>query len=497
VWSTSLDASHTWDDLTTHTVKVRARCAQHTDKISNWSNGKPITVAETVSRPSQPSGSTSLGLDQLASYSTGATSSCGHVLEYKFDWDDGEIRDWGVSSSASHAWKIKGSFYVTVFARCKAHPDVVSAVSPALAVIVDDETVSMPASLGGLIDVCLDEVTTYDAGGALSSCGHSVEYQFAWANGDLSEWHADGTAEHSWSADSTYEVWVRARCRTHTSIVSDWYGPLMVTVSETVSPPDRPQGPTQVCPNTTFEYQTGGSVSSCGHDIEYRFDWDDGQSAWSSSSVASHAWSNPGTYELVAEARCKDHDWIIARSAPLYVVVGANTVYLKVEWHSDGTRTWSGNHPDLASMNWDDEEVAYEDPSWGWGPGCWGDAAVFEPDNVGPTYNDAVGFMFRNGQTGVYTDPLTTAINVEFYAYFRGSSSGERMIQVKVGDGSTPQDVLGEGYCDQYSLSFDTSYFQPGTFVPLELRVPAGASSAYDDVAVYELRVEFEGWCVP
>jgi hypothetical protein len=105
--------------------------------------------------------------------------------------------------------------------------------------------------------------------------------------------------------------------------------------------------------------------------------------------------------------------------------------------------------------------------------------------------------MFRNGQTGVYTDPLTTAINVTFYAYFRGSSSGERMIQVKVGDGSTPQDVLGEGYCDQYSLSFDTSYFQPGTFVPLELRVPAGASSAYDDVAVYELRVEFEGWCVP
>ena len=50
---------------------------------------------------------------------------------------------------------------------------------------------------------------------------------------------------------------------------------------ETISTPDKPGGPGTGQPRESLTYYAGGASSNLGHDIQYRFDWGDGNySAW-------------------------------------------------------------------------------------------------------------------------------------------------------------------------------------------------------------------------
>ena len=81
----------------------------------------------------------------------------------------------------------------------------------------------------------------------------------------------------------------------------------------TVSMPDTPNGPSSGISGTSYTYSTGGSQCSWGHNLEYRFDWDDGnQSSWSSSTSASHSWDTASTYNVTAQARCADDPSIVS-----------------------------------------------------------------------------------------------------------------------------------------------------------------------------------------
>lgn len=82
---------------------------------------------------------------------------------------------------------------------------------------------------------------------------------------------------------------------------------------EVVSVPNTPSGPTTGTTAITYTYLTGGATSSLGHDIEYRFDWGDGSySSWSSSTSASHSWSDYGAYTVRAQARCATHTDVVS-----------------------------------------------------------------------------------------------------------------------------------------------------------------------------------------
>ncbi len=54
-------------------------------------------------------------------------------------------------------------------------------------------------------------------------------------------------------------------------------------------------------------YSTGGAECSCGADVEYFYDWDDGTTeGWTASTSASRTWTEGGVYEIQALARCAD-----------------------------------------------------------------------------------------------------------------------------------------------------------------------------------------------
>jgi len=217
----SATQSKSWSSGGTYTVKAWAHCATHTSIESGWSSGLTVKI-ETVSTPNKPSGATEGSPYTSYSYSTGgASSNLGHSLQYRFDWGDGTTSSWG-SATQSKSWSLSGTYTVKAQAWCSTHTSVVSNWSSGLTVYI--ETVSAPYVSSGEKGGFTSTSYNYSASGASSSLGHSMQYQFDWGDGTTSSW-GSATQTKFWSTASnsnTYSVKVRARCSTHTSIISGW-----------------------------------------------------------------------------------------------------------------------------------------------------------------------------------------------------------------------------------------------------------------------------------
>ncbi|HSB05495.1 MAG TPA: fibronectin type III domain-containing protein [Thermodesulfobacteriota bacterium] len=100
--------------------------------------------------------------------------------------------------------------------------------------VVASETVSTPTPPNGPVSSNPGASNSYSTGGAISSSGHPVQYQFDWKGdeSDLSQWGASPQSK-AWSSAGAYLVRARARCSTHPSIVSSWSSPLSVSIGQT------------------------------------------------------------------------------------------------------------------------------------------------------------------------------------------------------------------------------------------------------------------------
>ena len=85
----------------------------------------------------------------------------------------------------------------------------------------DTETVLAPDKPNAPADGQVNTDIEFTTGNAQSSLGHAVEYQFDFGDGDQSGWGA-AQATHRYTATGSYNVKARARCATHTNIVSGW-----------------------------------------------------------------------------------------------------------------------------------------------------------------------------------------------------------------------------------------------------------------------------------
>ena len=85
------------------------------------------------------------------------------------------------------------------------------------------------------------------------------------------------------------------------------YGTAIPPNGETISAPTTLSGTTNGTTDVSYSYATGGSTSSSGHSVQYRFDWGDGtNSGWLGvgTTSASKSWTSPGTYSVRSQARC-------------------------------------------------------------------------------------------------------------------------------------------------------------------------------------------------
>lgn len=137
-----------------------------------------------------------------------------------------------------------------------------------------NETVSPPTTPAGLARGLVGQTLTFTAGGAASSDGHALEYQFDWGDGHLSSW-GSVTQSHIYLDSGTFSVLSRARCTAHNDIVSDWSNAKSVSIEfSSLSITVRPSGAGSVDRDTntsTFAY--GDSVQlTASANPGYRFD---------------------------------------------------------------------------------------------------------------------------------------------------------------------------------------------------------------------------------
>jgi hypothetical protein len=306
-------------DGTTYYIAVTSTLGDPVTQESGYSTEIAFNSArEVIAVPTAPSGPGTGSVGVSYSYSTwGASSSqgSGHTIQYRFSWGDGSDSGWLPvgTTSANHSWTGPGLYDVQAEARCSLHTTVVSNWSVQYGVDISGsgETISTPTTPTGSTGGTAGEDLTFSSGGATSSAGHSVEYRFTWGEGTNSSWLPVGTmsTDGSWSVPGTYSVSVEARCKDHHHVLSDYSPALSVTIaagvtSETVSTPNVPTGPSSGVIECDHRFTAGGSNSSQGHAVEYRFSWGDGTiSAWGTTKAKGN-WSLPGIYGIQVEARC-------------------------------------------------------------------------------------------------------------------------------------------------------------------------------------------------
>ena len=324
----SASKSNYWDGSGTYVVKAQAR--DENGMISGWSNGLSVVVSGSENNnpnaPSIPAGPSNLNTGQTGTYTTSGTDPDNDQVQYRFDWDDGQISTWtnlvpsGTTANKDHQWTTPGTYQIKAQTRdehlatstwSNTKTDVISEIP--------NNNPNAPSTPSGPISMDEGQTGTYTTSGT-DPDNDQVQYRFDWdADGthEYSSWttlgpsgHTD-SLDHQWNTAGTYTV--KAQTRDEHLAESTWSPGLTVTITETTNnnpnTPNTPTGPSNLNTGQTGTYTTSGTDPD-NDQVQYRFDWDDGQiSTWTnlvpSGTTASkdHQWTTPGTYQIKAQTR--------------------------------------------------------------------------------------------------------------------------------------------------------------------------------------------------
>ncbi len=114
--------------------------------------------------------------------------------------------------------------------------------------------------------------------------------------------------------DTTYYWKIVARDNSGLSSSSPTWSFTTVTEgAETITRPGIPNGAANTVTETLEIYQITRAYSSMDHDLQYQFNWGDGNTSdWSQALNASHTWTAGGTFSVTAQARCAEHTDILS-----------------------------------------------------------------------------------------------------------------------------------------------------------------------------------------
>lgn len=174
----------------------------------------------------------------------------------------------------------------------------------------------------------------------------NIAYQFTWGTSDSSNWSsfvASGTQitmSHSWSANGTYSVKVRAKDE-HDKM-SDWSTAhqIVITVNNAPLTPTMPAGPYSGFINTAYTF-TAVTTDPDTDSIAYRFDWSNGDTSnWSSyyasgaTASIAHTYTTAGSYSIRVQAKDMEgatSDWSSTFTLPIFAL----PVRIMLTWGSE------------------------------------------------------------------------------------------------------------------------------------------------------------------
>ena len=247
-------------------------------------------LEEVVSTPAVPTGPSEGKAGESFEFTGEAASNFDHPLQYRFDWGDGAISDWG-DDSQSRVFNIAGQYVIKAQARCQTHTGVMSDWSAGKDLLVLGHVLNIATIGSGEITKYPDKEAYDHEEIVLLTPVPSPGYQF-------DRWEGDANGNDnpvSLTMDGDKSV---------TACFSE--------VEEIVSTPRAPDGPSSGNTGGQMVFITGGSTSNLGHTVEYRFDWGNGTySDWGDSSQ-SHIWEAGGSFMVRAQARCVQHTAVLS-----------------------------------------------------------------------------------------------------------------------------------------------------------------------------------------
>jgi hypothetical protein len=173
---------------------------------------------------------TSLLKNELGNmFANGAVSNQNSQLVYQFDFGDGILSSWN-SSAGSHAYANAGNFIAKVKARSQKNSLIESPWSNTIEIkVTNPETISKPGVPIVSGEVKINQQFSVTSSGSTSSSVSQLDYQYNWGDGFLSSW---GTivANYKYESEGAFKIFVRARSKTNTNIVSEWSDPLEINV---------------------------------------------------------------------------------------------------------------------------------------------------------------------------------------------------------------------------------------------------------------------------
>jgi hypothetical protein len=329
---------------------------------------KSTASAETVSVPKTITGTSETLTGKEEIYTVGgAVSNTGHTVEYRFNWGDGIISEWG-SAVQSHIWAASGLFNVKSQARCSADPEVISKWSTTLVRVK-------------LSYVILNVSINPGSSGSVARNPDKAGYLYN-ETVELTAIANSGYSFNSWSGDITGSANpFTVIMETNKTISANF-----TAASETVSAPTIISGASTTIAGKSEVYIASGASSSLGHTMNYRFDWGDGKiSEWGSASQ-SHSWTESGTFSIKSQSQCATDIANISSWSEYFVNVTVDYLTLNVSVTPSGAGT-----------------------------------VVKYPDKAGYSYNESVrltaaanaGYSFSNwnGDAAGSTNPLSISMN--------------------------------------------------------------------------------------
>lgn len=307
--------NHTWTKAGAYRITVIAIDVRGASSARSLE--KEVIINSPPDRPSDPLGTGSIHAWAEYSCSSVASDPDGDLVEYAFDWGDGNVSrtcptGTGSNGSAAHIWSQPGAYRVRVIARdplgAKSNWSENLTVS-----VIDNNRPESPKELFGP-----------DFGYRAIACSYftmakdidddRVAYCFDWGDGASSTTELVGSgsiecASHAWAKAGKYLI--RAKATDIKGASSGWMDLMNVTIADNDPPdlPALPSGPTCGRRKASYRYATSANDPDGDH-VKYVFDWGDKTTSWTgldfidsgTKESVSHKWSRAGSYQIKAMA---------------------------------------------------------------------------------------------------------------------------------------------------------------------------------------------------
>ncbi len=298
-WTSSSSTSHTYASAGSFTVTLQVR---DDDNVTDTDTATVTVTPQPNDPPVADAGGPYSGAvnSPISMSGSGSTDSDGTITGYRWDWTNDGTYDtsWTSSSSTSHTYASAGSFTVTLQVR---DDDNVTDTDTATVTVTPQPNDPPVADAGGPYSGAVNSPISMSGSGSTDSDGSITNYSWSFGDGNT---EVGATPTHTYTNDGLFSV---------TLTVTDDDGTIASdTTTVNVSVQDTPHliadagGPYSGYVDTPLHVDASDSMISNGTITGYRWDWtNDGtfDTNWSSSPLASHTYTDSGTFTVHLEVR--------------------------------------------------------------------------------------------------------------------------------------------------------------------------------------------------